>query len=300
MFGMLRVVYDGRVRRSIGGEPTSDGAGELMWDGHLTLIGGAVPAIDAHTAHEAALGERWLTFRLPVSSPARARERARFAVARTDAGEYRKAAQELAADVVHAARTRIPAHLSSDSTEWLVEVAHFAATARTGVTFEGQGRFRVIVDAPMPEEPTRLAQQLVRLARCLVALGSDELGAVRLVTQAGLDSIPPNRERALWALLKAGEVGANLSAVHRAIGRGNRWGAMWALDELEAVAMIDVEGPPRDEEPNAVRLYHLREEWAEALGGVYASVASHSLGSQVIGGQATASYTPDGRPGAEP
>jgi hypothetical protein len=26
MFGMLRVVYDGRVRRSIGGEPTSEGA----------------------------------------------------------------------------------------------------------------------------------------------------------------------------------------------------------------------------------------------------------------------------------
>ncbi len=66
MFGMLRVVYDGHVYRGIGGEPRGEGD-ELEWAGHLTLIAGATPALDTHTSVEAALGERWLTIRLPES-----------------------------------------------------------------------------------------------------------------------------------------------------------------------------------------------------------------------------------------
>jgi hypothetical protein len=60
--------------------------------------------------------------------------------------------------------------------------------------------------------------------------------------------------------------------VHRAMGRGNRFAAIWALDVLEAVGMVDVEGTPRDEDPSAVRIYRLRGEWRDAAEGVYASV----------------------------
>jgi hypothetical protein len=80
MYGMLRV-YDGHVYRGIGGEPSSDGD-ELEWSGHLTLVAGATPALDAHTSVEAALGERWLTTRLAESGAARARRRARFVIDR--------------------------------------------------------------------------------------------------------------------------------------------------------------------------------------------------------------------------
>jgi hypothetical protein len=291
MFGMLRVVYDGRVRRSIGGEPTSEGAGELEWEGHLTLLAGATPAIDAHTAHEAALGERWLTFRVPIADAARARKRAHFAIARADVAAHRDRARELAADLVRRARSRIPADMSADTSARLVDLAVFIATARTGVTFEGQGRFRVIVDAPTPEEPTRLAQQLVRLARCLVALGVSETDAEALATRAGLDSLPPTREKTLRALLAAGDVGANVSDVHESLGRGNRYAAIWALEELEAVGMVDVEGEPRDENPKAVRIYRLRGEWLAAVREVYEGVASHSLALSIEREQATDAYT---------
>ena len=76
MFGMLRVVYDGHVYRGIGGEPAGDGD-QLEWSGHLTLIAAATPAVDTHTSFEGALGERWLTLRLPESDAARAVARAR-------------------------------------------------------------------------------------------------------------------------------------------------------------------------------------------------------------------------------
>jgi hypothetical protein len=260
------------------------------------MLAGATPAIDAHTSHEAALGERWLTFRLPELSTERARNRTRFAVERTSARQHRDAARALAADAVHAARTRIPTRLGDPATNALVDVAHFVAVARTGVSFEGQGRYRVIVEPPTPEEPTRLAGQLVRLARCLVALGCTELDAVRIAARAGLDSLPPTREKTLRTLFEVGEVGANVSDVRAGMGRGNRFAALWALESLEAVGMVDVEGAPRDEDPKAVRIYRLRDEWSAAARKVYEVVACTLSQLSVIGGEATHAYTSNGAP----
>jgi len=75
--------------------------------------------------------------------------------------------------------------------------------------------------------------------------------------------------RALHAVAAAGQ-GVTASDVHRALGRGNRWAALWELDALEAIGLIEVEGPPRDEDPKATRIYRLGDGWAE----VYESVAS--------------------------
>ena len=111
MFGALRVIYDGRLYRSIGGQPAGDGD-ELEWEGHLTLLAAATPAVDTHFSFEAALGERWLLFRLDEADDERARQRARYTVDREDVGPLREQAQKLAAALVHHARRRVPAHLS--------------------------------------------------------------------------------------------------------------------------------------------------------------------------------------------
>lgn len=57
----LRDVYDGRYVRDVG----ADGGKRLEWEGRLGLIGAATTALDSHHAVLAALGERWLTVRLP-------------------------------------------------------------------------------------------------------------------------------------------------------------------------------------------------------------------------------------------
>jgi hypothetical protein len=260
MFGMLRVVYDGHVYRGIGGEPAGDGD-ELEWSGHLTLLAAATPAIDNATSFEGALGERWLTLRLPESDAGRAVARARYVVDRRDLGDHRKRAQRAALELVLGARGRIPDTLPGDHIERLVHLSTFVAHARTGVQHEGTGAYRVILGVPTPEEPTRLVGQLTRLARCAVALGLDHHQALELASRVALDSIPLARMRALSAVIEAGEVGADVSAVHRALKRGNRWAAIWELDALEAIGLVDVEGPPRHEEPKGRRLYRLADDY---------------------------------------
>jgi hypothetical protein len=260
MYGMLRVVYDGSVYRSIGGEVASDGD-ELEWDGHLTLIAGATPAIDSHTSAEAALGERWLTVRLPESSAARARHRARFVAGRGEIPQLREKAQQLARDVVIAARRTIPDSLAAEHVDRLVDLATFVSHARTGVQYEGQGKYRVVIGVPTPEEPTRLIGQLQQFARCAIALGLTGAEALELTATVAIDSVPLARMRALRAVIEAGETGCTVADVHRALVRGNRWAAIFELDALEAIGLVDVIGASREDEPKATRTYFVASEY---------------------------------------
>lgn len=290
MYGMLRVVYDGHVYRSIGGDVAADGD-ELEWSGHLTVVAGATPAIDAHTSIEAALGERWLTVRLPESSTERARRRARFVVGRDEVPPYREDAQTRTRDLVIRARTRIPRQLAAEHVERLVDAATLVATARTGVPFEGQGRGRVIVGIPVPEEPTRLVGQLARLARCAAALGLTADEAVALATRAALDSIPLARMRALTAVAESGDDGTTVSGVLRGLGRGSRWTAIWELDALEAIGLVEATGPSRDEDPSATRLFTLAADWQEVYTSVASSLTALST-REDYGGKTLRSCTP--------
>jgi hypothetical protein len=149
MYGMLRVVYDGHVYRGIGGEPAGDGD-ELEWSGHLTLVAAATPAIDNAASFEGALGERWLTLRLPESDAARATARARYVVDRRDLSAHRKEAQRVTRELVLEARRRIPDQLPETLVDRLVNLAVFVAHARTGVQHEGTGKHRVILGVPTP------------------------------------------------------------------------------------------------------------------------------------------------------
>jgi len=267
MFGILRVVYDGRVTRALGGQPA--GKDEVLeWEGHLTLLAGATHAIDTHLSFEAALGERWLISRVAESDAARARSRAIFSVEREEVPKLRREAQELARGLVLQARRRIPKKLAEATRDRIMDAATLCAHARTGVQFEGTGRYRVPIGYPAPEEPMRLAGQLYRLCRCLVALGLDEEQATRFAVRAACDSVPLARFRALREVAESPL--ATVASVFRAIGRGNRWGAIWELTALEAIGIVEVEGTPADEDPKATRVYRLAEDYAQ----VYESVGS--------------------------
>jgi hypothetical protein len=267
MYGMLRVVYDGHVYRGIGGEPAGDGD-ELEWSGHLTLVAAATPAIDNAASFEGALGERWLTLRLPESNAARATARARYVVDRKDLSGHRKHAQAEARNLILEARRRIPEELPPALVDRLVNLAVFVAHARTGVQHEGTGRYRVILGVPTPEEPMRLVGQLTRFARCAVALGLDNAQALLLAVRIGLDSVPLARMRVLRAVVEREEYGATVADAHRALIRGNRWAAIWELDALEAIGMVVIEGTPRDEDPQAHRVYKLADAYREVCESV--------------------------------
>jgi hypothetical protein len=272
MFGMLRVIYDGRVYRSIGGQPATETEARkgdpLEWEGHLTLLAGATHAIDTHLSFEASLGERWLVHRLAESDAARARKRAAFSVERERVPEMRRHAQELAAELVENARQRVPQRLSDPTKNAILDAATFCAHARTGVQFEGVGKHRMPIGYPSHEEPMRLAGQLYRLARCVFALGLDEQQAAAFAVRTACDSVPLARFRAIREIAD-GEL-STVASVHRAIGRGDRWGAKWELTALMAIGMVDVEGPDEAENPKATRVYSLNPKYRQ----VYESVSS--------------------------
>jgi hypothetical protein len=83
-----------------------------------------------------------------------------------------------------------------------------------------------------------------------------------------MDSVPLARMRVLRAVADAADPGATVSDAHRALIRGNRWAAIWELDALDAIGLVTVEGPSRDEQPNATRIYKLANQYR----GVYESV----------------------------
>jgi hypothetical protein len=243
------------------------------------LIAGATPALDSHTSVEAALGERWLTIRLPESSAARARRRARFVADRGEIPQLREKAQQLARDVVLRARRRIPTGLDAEHVDRLVDLATFVSHARTGVQFEGQGKYRVVVGVPTPEEPTRLIGQLQQFARCAIALGLTAAEALELTATVAVDSVPLARMRALRAVIEAGETGCTVSDVHRALVRGNRWAAIQQLHALEAIGIVDCIGPSRDDDPKATRTFFIASEYLEVCGSVPSFYRGGAYGS---------------------
>ena len=60
----LRDIFDGRFTRHVG----VDGGRELDWSGHCGFIAGTTEAIDTHHAVIAALGDRFISIRLTLSS----------------------------------------------------------------------------------------------------------------------------------------------------------------------------------------------------------------------------------------
>jgi hypothetical protein len=89
-----------------------------------------------------------------------------------------------------------------------------------------------------------------------------------LAVTVAMDSVPLARMRVLRAVAEAADPGATVSDAHRALIRGNRWAAIWELDALDAIGLVEVEGPTREEDATATRVYRLADQYR----GVYESV----------------------------
>ena len=86
-------------------------------------------------------------------------------------------------------------------------------------------------------------------------------------------------------------ISVSVSDAHRALIRGNRWAAIWELDALDAIGLVDVDGPSRDEEPNAIRIYKLANQYR----GVYESVGRpHTFPPNTEVEDAVSTHTTDG------
>jgi hypothetical protein len=187
----LREVYDGRWDRPVG----TAGGIVLSWSGKCGLIGGCTTSIDRHHAVMGTLGERFLFYRVEVENPGeQARKRL---TSRRHEVEMRKdlaAAMTTVLDNIH----EDPAPTSSTEAEWIVNLAVFAAAARTPV--ERDGYDREVAVMPASEGPARIAVQLGALRDGLVAVGANSMDRFTILHKVAWDAMPTMRRKVLEAL----------------------------------------------------------------------------------------------------
>jgi hypothetical protein len=190
----LREIYDGSWARHVG----TAGGQALAWSGKVGFVGGATGAIDRHHGVMAALGERFLMYRVAVDD---ADEQAQASLRHH--GHEAEMRAELA-DAVSglSLSAKEPEPITADDRDRLVALAGLVARARSPVLRDDQRREIELV--PEPEAPGRLVGALAHLLTGLRVIGAEEDEAWRVVVKTGLDSMPAGRWRALELLLAAG------------------------------------------------------------------------------------------------
>jgi hypothetical protein len=182
----LREVYDGRWSRNVG----TDGGRTLAWAGRLITIGAVTTVWDR--AHDviASMGDRFVIIRMDSTTGRQAA--GRRAIGNTGHEErMRRELAEAAAGVLAGIDTsRVPAELTTEETEILIEAANIVTLVRTGVDFDYRGD---VIDAHAPEMPTRFAKQLGQIVRGAIALGMDRRDSLALAIRCARDSMPPLR-----------------------------------------------------------------------------------------------------------
>lgn len=193
LMGQLRDMYDGKSRRAFGtGKST-------MYVSKFGIIAGVTFEIDKHITTLAALGERFLIYRLPILSREQKKARALRASKNINVTQQEEEIRKAAHYVLDLMPTlpEIPEKILHK-----IEIlAEFVAKGRTHVERDRYNR-EVVYD-PEPEVHTRLLKQLSDLARGIsMAREKDVVGLseLRLIRKIGFDCIPGNRAKLLRLL----------------------------------------------------------------------------------------------------
>jgi hypothetical protein len=206
----LREVYDGAWTRHLG----TGGGTTLHWEGKVGLVAGCTPSIDSHHAVMGAMGERFITYRLPpVDADAQA-GRALEHVGREN--EMRQELAAAAASILDATNSvQLGAAPTSDERERLIRIATLAVRCRSAVERDSYSREIELI--PEAEAPGRMALVLLRLRNALLAIGLDDATAWRLIAKCALDSMPAIR-RSVLELLVSATSPSSTSDIGRCIG----------------------------------------------------------------------------------
>ncbi len=215
----LRDVYDGTYVRDVG----SEGGQRLRWDGKLGLIGAGTTAVDSAHAVVSALGERWLTIRLPEGGEDQV---AYSALRRNGTAEMREKLRAAISSFVEHIEPPELVRLDAAEEDLLVALSSLTCRARSPVDRDTYSS-REITLVHDSEGPARFVQQLHKLHCALCAMGIPPTEVRDLLTKIGYDSIPSPRREVLLHLLQtdeqtrtatiAGEIGIPTRSAERAL-----------------------------------------------------------------------------------
>ena len=199
----LREVYDGSWTRLLG----TDGGRVLHWEGKAGMIAGCTPIIDRHASVMAAMGDRFILYRLePVERVTQAKQ----ALGHVETAQMRAELIEAVCGLFTGiGPDRKPRAINDDEQRLLIVLADFCTRARSAI--ERDGYTREIELIPDPEMPARLAIGLRALAGGLEVVGAERTEIWRIVTKCALDSVPEIRLGAI-RILHAADNGVGTTA----------------------------------------------------------------------------------------
>jgi hypothetical protein len=189
LLGHLRDIYDGHMDRKVG----TDGGQTLTWEGKLGFLAVCTDAIDSHHAVMAAMGHRFLFYRLPTNG--RADRHAQAKKALQSRGRETEMRRELSETVEKFfAGLQIPQDMPvlTDSDEnFLITLSDFTTQCRSAVERDGYRREIELIHSM--EAPARLAKALAHLHEGFRLIGVPTSRAKQLLAKIALDSVPKIR-----------------------------------------------------------------------------------------------------------
>jgi len=198
VFGILREVHDGSVVRTVG----SKGGQRIVWRGHAGAIACGTEAVDSMDM--AALGERWMRYRLPAMTDSDRMITGLVAIENIDhQEEYRTQRRKVVTkffSTLHLPE-RLPS-LSDDEQHRLITLADLATRCRSAVVRESWRR-DVIEQVPQPEETPRLLTALGQISGALSIIGATDAERWRLLVKCALDGMHSLRRKVLDVLVAA-------------------------------------------------------------------------------------------------
>jgi hypothetical protein len=204
MLAGLREIYDGSWTRRVG----TEGGRVLHWEGKVGLIGGCTPAIDRHHAVIAAMGDRFVLFRLggmvETEESRQNRDKQLMQRALSGSGDEKQLRHKLSEAVIglFAGIKSKPRDLVESEREFLYDLAILVVRCRSSVSRDSHSRE---IDAvPQAELPARVVKQLERLLAGLDVIGLDRETALRTIAKVALDNMPAIRAHVLATLYEFG------------------------------------------------------------------------------------------------
>jgi hypothetical protein len=267
----LREVFDGSWTRHVG----TDGGKRLHWAGKVGVLAGCTPTIDNHAAVMAAMGERFVIYRMPETD-----ENAQFARALMHAGHEEAMRAEMGHAVravlvgIDAARNR-EIDLAGDEHTRLMHLVTLAVRCRSAV--ERDGYTREIELVPEPEAPGRLGLTLARLLAALTAIGVERDQAWLIVAKVALDSMPKLR-RLILEQLAGADGPQTTSAVAEALDHPTQT-TRRGLEDLTAHGVLH-----RRAQGKGKSTFWTLSDWTrERFGSAGCNATSPSAGSKIGG-----------------
>jgi hypothetical protein len=231
---------------------TPDGGQTLTWIGRIVVIGACTTAWDQAHAVIAAMGDRFVLVRSD-SSAGRISAGTR-AIRNTGVeGTMRQELAGAVAGLIDHIEPNQSRNITDDETDHILQAADIVTLARTGVEIDYRGN---VIDAHMPEMPTRFARQLTQVLRGAQAIGMTRAEAMALAIRCARVSMPPLRLAILEDIAKHPD--SRIIDVRRRLQRP-RATADRALQALHVLGLLTCreEEEQRDGAPRYVRHYSL-------------------------------------------